>query len=308
MKTATAILEPVPLPAGANEAFVLFSLAGADYAIPAVAVQEVISLPALTPNEEAPGYIAGLLNLRGRILPVMDLWRRFGRPPRSLRLTDSVIVLDWQGVHLGIIVDEVHEVREIPADAIESCPDYGREVPLGRGFQAGVAKLDRGLAAILHLDHLFRLPEEPRALGPAREVALLAPGGTPSVSIIPTTQVQAVFQERADRLRTPLVQADAAGLLPLAIVALDEEYFGVELDLVREFAPLREVAPVPCCPPHVLGQINLRGDILTVVDLRRTLNLPPAAARPLEQVMIVHVEELLVGVAIKSVHDVVHLP
>ena len=97
------------------------------------------------------------------------------------------------------------------------------------------------------------------------------------------------------------------------MVGLNGEYFGIDLAIVREFSALRIVTPVPCCPEHVVGQMNLRGDILTLMDIRAALNMPFANVRngtssdPTGKVVVVQTNALKVGVLVDDVFDVMNL-
>jgi purine-binding chemotaxis protein CheW len=101
----------------------------------------------------------------------------------------------------------------------------------------------------------------------------------------------------------------------VALVALGGEEMGVELGAVREFVSVSSVAPVPCCPPHILGQINLRGDIVTLVDVRLALRTPCSSPpffeafqkRGAVPVVVVEHEGAPVGIAIDQVRDVLYL-
>ncbi|MBI4531306.1 MAG: purine-binding chemotaxis protein CheW, partial [Candidatus Latescibacteria bacterium] len=141
-----------------QDAHLIFSLHGSLYAVDALAVRETLSLPELTPIAEAPGYIVGVFNLRGRVVPVMDLDVRFGYPPSRYHLSDAVIILERAGVLMGIIASDVHDVRSLSTEAMEEVPTYGRE-GVSR-FIAGVAKVDEMIIVLLHLDNLIRLAED----------------------------------------------------------------------------------------------------------------------------------------------------
>lgn len=94
---------------------------------------------------------------------------------------------------------------------------------------------------------------------------------------------RAVLRARAQRLR-PVAQdeEEAESRVPIALIALGGERFGIALDVVREFGFARAISPMPCCPPHILGQVNLRGDIVTLVDIRDALNTPASRPKYLE--------------------------
>jgi purine-binding chemotaxis protein CheW len=93
--------------------------------------------------------------------------------------------------------------------------------------------------------------------------------------------------------------------LGLAVVELDGEYFGVELSAVLEFCDIVELSPIPCCPPHILGAMSLRGELLTLIDPHTALNLPPADRG--SKAVIARLGEQAVGIAVDQVHDVVYL-
>ncbi|OGR91689.1 MAG: hypothetical protein A2V88_03665 [Elusimicrobia bacterium RBG_16_66_12] len=93
---------------------------------------------------------------------------------------------------------------------------------------------------------------------------------------------------------------------PLAVVGLGGECFGIELAAVREFCDIAQPTPIPCCPPHVLGVVSLRGDLLTLLDLRAALDLP-RAARAGGKAVVALLGDQAVGWAVDAVHDVIYL-
>lgn len=93
-----------------NKSYLVFSLDNLKYGIDALLVQEIFYLPELIPIVEAPNDIVGLLNLRGKIVPVMHLSLRLGNQLEQCYLTDSIIVLDYDGLQVGIIVSNVHAI------------------------------------------------------------------------------------------------------------------------------------------------------------------------------------------------------
>jgi purine-binding chemotaxis protein CheW len=76
---------------------------------------------------------------------------------------------------------------------------------------------------------------------------------------------------------------------------------------VREFTDIDKIVPIPCCPSYILGNLNLRGEIVTLVDLRHLLNLPLTDWGSNLKAMVVHLEDLVVGVAIEQVCDVTYV-
>lgn len=283
----------------------IFTLRGGAYTVPASAVREILWLPELTPVEESPRYVAGVLNLRGRIVPVIDLNIRFGLAPCRCRLQDSVIVVEWGDSIAGLIVSAVRDVWDIPPDAIAPAPESAPGQP--SRFLAGFAKFQEQIIMLLDLERILRLPPEATAPAGDRDEADASPA-SPDRNFCPdaTPEERAVFKERARSLARPLEAPDFAGLLPLAVARLGQEFFGFPLESVREFAEVGEICRVPCCPPHIVGQVNLRGDILTLVDVRPALQIPDPAAQH-DRVVVVQTGELSVGIPVDEVLDVLYL-
>jgi purine-binding chemotaxis protein CheW len=302
--------------------YLIFTLRRSLYGVEAVAVREILALPALTPFDEAPPEVIGMLNLRGSLVPVFDLDRSLGREPEPYRLTDHLVVLQSEGRLCGMVVHDVRGVRAIDPEAIEELPGYRLDARASR--LAGIAKIDEGLVMLLRLDRLLALPGiEPDAcetepIGELASWTLLRPGESGQGQIHGDG---ALFQERARMLARPVQMEDVGDLRPLAVVRLGEEPFGIDLAGVREFGPLRHVTPVPCCPRHVVGQMNLRGDILTLVDIRDVIGLGATSAAVAQtlspthtlmgggaaSVVVVQAGTLLCGVLVDEVLDVVYL-
>ena len=98
------------------QSWVIFRLAEQEYALPLERVGEVLRMVAITPLPEAPAWLAGVINLRGRVIPVIDLRLRLGLPPRALGLNTPIIVVEHGGRQMGLIADAAVEVLERPAE------------------------------------------------------------------------------------------------------------------------------------------------------------------------------------------------
>lgn len=306
----------------ASAPHLIFNLHDSLYAVPARVVSEIVWLPDLTPLAQAPFYVAGVVNLRGQIVPVIDLSLRLGQGRHQYQVSDSIIVLKDDGHLVGIIVSDVRRVQSIDEEIESLSPlllssrkgDCENEESATR-FVAGITRVDDEIVTLLYLENLLRLPEY-SAPAPGQDKE---PDSSLSAqrSFCPqaTPEEKAIFQARAKNLRQPLAKENAAELTPLAVVGLNGEYFGIDLQLVREFSALRAVTRVPCCPLHIVGQMNLRGDILTLVDVRGALQMPPPAAAndafdvsgDIGKVVVIQTDELRVGVMVDEVFDVMNL-
>ncbi len=133
---------------------VSFKLAGEEYAVDVMTVQEINRLADVTRVPKAPGFVDGVVNLRGKILPVINLRRFLGFPPTT-EITEEMrtIVVNAEGVLAGLTVDAVNQVIRIPAKRVEKNQDFGSARNLGDVIQ-GVVHLEDRLVILLDI---FRL-------------------------------------------------------------------------------------------------------------------------------------------------------
>src|SRR5262249_46630365 len=137
--------------------FVGFRLDREAYAIPITTIQEIIVMKPITRIPQVPETIEGLINLRGSVIPIVNLRRLFGLPPREFDDETRTVIVNVGGRTLGYVVDEVTQVMRIAADQIQPAPVAVATV--ARKHIAGLARLDDGLLVILDIEKLFA-PEE----------------------------------------------------------------------------------------------------------------------------------------------------
>jgi purine-binding chemotaxis protein CheW len=279
----------------------IFDLGDTRFGVDAALVRESIWLPELIPFEAAPLHIDGIFSLRGRIIPVTDLNLRFGHPARPHLLSDQIVILELNQLLMGLIVSEVIEVVEISAEAILPPPEFDGETHRYAHLLLGEVRVGDDIVMLLDASQLmFQPPDlvetdtDTENISPAR---LFCPEATP--------EEHAVFRARAKALMQVASEEEGASL-PLAVVEMEGEYFGIELQAVLEFCDIIQPSPIPCCPPHILGAICLRGNLLTLLDMRAALNLPRAQQSNCKAVVVL-LGDQRVGVAVDQVHDVIYL-
>ena len=134
-----------------------FRLDGEDYGFPVFKVQEIIQWTVVTRVPRMPDFVRGVINLRGKVVPVIDLHARFGLPPVSVTPHTCIVVLQVQretGLLLsGVVVDEATEVVEIPAEDILPPPEFGSRV--NTAFIAGVGRAGGQGILLLNADKIL---------------------------------------------------------------------------------------------------------------------------------------------------------
>jgi purine-binding chemotaxis protein CheW len=134
----------------ANERQVaLFELGGETYGIDIGAVHEIIRMQSITRVPKAPFFVEGVINLRGKVIPVIDMGKRFGLEKSDRTKNNRIVVVDITGTTIGIIVDAVTEVLRIPNAAVE--PASGIVSSGDTDFLQGIAKLGERMVILLDL-------------------------------------------------------------------------------------------------------------------------------------------------------------
>lgn len=134
----------------AERQLVVFDLAGEIYGVNIETVREIIRMQAVTYVPDAPDFVEGVINLRGRVIPVIDLRRRFGLTVTEETSDSRVLVVDSEGEDLGVIVDAVTEVQRIAEDSIE--PVSSLVSTEQSDYIVGITKVGEQLIILLDLD------------------------------------------------------------------------------------------------------------------------------------------------------------
>ncbi len=130
-------------------------LRGEEFGVDISSVREITRVGDITHIPEAPSFIQGVINLRGQIIPVVDLGKQFGFAPQEKVPESARIVVTWlKGQAVGILVDEVPEVLRIPAEDIEPTPEL-IQTKIRRDYVKGVGKLENRLIVFLDLDKVL---------------------------------------------------------------------------------------------------------------------------------------------------------
>ena len=139
---------------------VIFELAKEYYGVDIAAVESIIKLQPITFVPHAPGFVKGVTNLRGKVMPVIELHRRFGLANAEPTKDSRIVVVAMGGVEAGLIVDGVSEVMTIQDQNIEPAPHMTTTVD--SGFITGIAMLDQRLIILLDLSKILSVQEQER--------------------------------------------------------------------------------------------------------------------------------------------------
>jgi len=137
--------------------YLTFSLDSEEYGIGILKVKEIIGMMRITPVPQTPGFVKGVINLRGKVIPVIDLRLRFGMEAIGYSERTCIIVVEIQSssgrLPIGIVVDAVSEVLNIKGSDIEETPTFGTR--LETDYILGMAKMGGGVKILLDIDRIL---------------------------------------------------------------------------------------------------------------------------------------------------------
>ena len=144
--------------AGAEMQLVVFELGDESYGVDISRVQDINRMQEITEIPHAPESVVGVINLRGRVIPVIDLRKRFGLPDAVHTKDTRIVVVHLEGNLIGVIVDAVSQVLRIPAGIVE--PPSPVLAGVDSRYLRGIAKLDDRLVILLDLDFVLSRREQ----------------------------------------------------------------------------------------------------------------------------------------------------
>lgn len=289
--------------------YLQLTTAGLKCLLPLSIVEEIFSLPELTVIPEAPSDILGILNLRGDLIPVMDLGCRLGIRPPQCRDTDVIILLRAAGLLMGVLVNQVQDVVAESAVELRHEPDYGHLSPLNTAFVAGLAQMGEELLIVINVETLIRAPAAVAALTSELTPAVLErhtsydfydcywPTATPAQ--------RSLLRQRQHHLsRTAATTELADDTLTVGVFELGREQFALPLNEIRQFVEVTTVVPIPHAPKLVVGHLPLQGEVIPVLDIREPLGLEQSPI-PLKKAVVVLVESTTIAILIDDLRGII---
>jgi purine-binding chemotaxis protein CheW len=141
--------------------YLTFTLAREEYGIGILKIKEIIGMMPITTVPQTPDFVKGVINLRGKVIPVMDLRLRFSMEAIEYTERTCIIVVEIEAstgtVQIGIVVDSVSEVLNIKADDVEDTPTFGTK--LNTEYILGMAKIEGGVKILLDIDKVLNQQE-----------------------------------------------------------------------------------------------------------------------------------------------------
>ena len=255
--------------------YVTFALGTESFGINLQQVEEIIELPTVTKVPDAPDYVQGVICLRDQVLPLLDVVRLLHvEEAAEAAQRDMVILLNFGESKIGIVVDGIQEIIRIREEEILPPPQTLGEEEAAK-FEGVVIRPDR-MVSLIKLLNVLRTEDHQK---------LMAMGASLSNKV------------EEDALA-------ASNDLALVAFRLGAETYGLRLHEVREIIMAGMVTPVPRAPSFIEGVLNLRGEVIPVIDLRDRFGLPRQQATSLSRIVITPIADIFTGLVVDSVEEV----
>lgn len=269
--------------------FVTFLVNDELFGVPMNSVREIIRMPSVVHVPMSPKSLEGLANLRGRVLPIIDLRRSFGFAEVEHSESTRVIITDV-GALVGFVVDRVSSVVSVERDRIES----------GESISATVdTRLIKGVIKTENNQQMIVLLDLERVL--AQEFAAL-------------TRAQSTGEARSARESVSASENAAANELQLVSFQVAEQEYAFPISRVQEIVQVPSgFCHIPNAGSHVLGVMTLRDRLLPIVSLREMFRLPPAPLDEQNRIVVLTLDDdgehgSIVGIVMDRVKEVLRLP
>jgi len=267
------------------EQLLVFSVGDISCAIPLAATSRVIRMVKPVQNGNGRSWEAGVINLHGTTIPVLSMRSLFGFDKSTPRLTDMLIIAHTKSGDVALWVDATDGILESPA--VSELPDIS---DMGQPEIAGLKKNSDGLLIIQNLD-LVISRKTPITLG--NNTRTLSDTNEP-VEVF--SQTEALLEERARKIAEPEDSASGNAVLEVLKFRLAYREYALEMNYIREVVLTGEITPVPGTPDYISGICVVRGEIISLVDLRALLSIPEKGLTDLNRVIVMTNRHLSFGI------------
>ncbi|WP_050738450.1 chemotaxis protein CheW [Acetobacterium bakii] len=260
-----------------EEQLVTFQLDQEEYAIEIMMVKEIIRVPQIVKVPNCEAYIEGILSLRDDLLPIINLRTYFGMGYTEISDRNRILVVDMGNFTAGIMVDKVSEVLRIPKNSIQ--PPLKFSAQSGEQLK-GIAKLSNG----------------------KRMIFILEPSKIISADILDAIIANDdTHEQNGDGQNVERQMLDEVQFVTFKI---DDEEYGIKIDNVQEINRMTEVTKIPNGPYYIEGIVNLRGNIIPALDLRRLFKLSEKQLTDATRIIIADFNGKRTGIIVDSVSEV----
>ncbi|MBF0288074.1 MAG: chemotaxis protein CheW [SAR324 cluster bacterium] len=261
-----------------------FKLGFQNYALDIKYIEEIIELPKITPVPEMSHLIEGIFHQRNQALPILYLGNQFRLPPSEITEETTVLIINDSGLVMGYIVDQITEVfRAYDNEIIPPPPNVsGRSAEQLEGILKVKQNDTTEVVMALNVEKILSDEEHEYLI-----------------------QLNEGLNDGQD---DPADHQSSSEVISILKFHVGEEIFAIRVPDIDEITIMQKMVPVPKAPPFVNGVINLRGDVITIIDLAKVFGNTAQSAAETTRIVIVSMEEQKAGFQVDRVIGIEHVP
>lgn len=275
-----------------------FSIEGVRCAIPIDDVRSVSRMVELTRVVDEGDNIAGTINFHGTVIPVYSMRRIFGFPERLPHRSDVLIITCTGKKSVALWVDKTLNVKEGPEIAADIDDFPGLHITIDGEIVIHDLDMFLGSGELSNLYETLALAAAAREGDISNEVMFL-----PRREIDPEKVVE-ILSDRAEQLAQPGGEAVEGAPIDILTFRLMYQEYAIEMDYIREVTIHEEITPVPGAPEYIAGICAIRGEIISLVDLRILFDLPEKGLTDLNRVIVLTDDAITFGILADYITDI----
>jgi purine-binding chemotaxis protein CheW len=257
-----------------------FTIDNESFGVDIANVREIVEIPEITSVPKTPDYFAGIVNLRGEIISVIDMRTRFNLPKKEFDEFSRIAVTYFKGGLVGMIVDDVSEVVRVTSDKISPTPPLLKNI--NTKYLKGVADTDSketvlllNLEEIISLDK-FKIEKEEKKLTP-----------------------KDIGYEKVEK-KEPELQ--------IITFYIEDELYAINIKDAEEIIAVPEITPIPQAPEFAKGVISIRGEVIPVVDLHVRFNYGDINVNEETSIIVIDVGKCKIGLLVDAISEIIRVP
>ncbi len=262
-----------------EEQVILFNIGTEEYAFGIHTVKEIIRITHLTKVPNAAHYIEGILSIRNQLLAVINLGALLGKSHNNIDEQSRIVIIDDGNTALGVIVDRVSQVMRVQRDEFKGSELH--TVISKMEYAKGFLELNKGKRLAMVLDPLKLVSFE--------------------------DMDKVLTQSRKNDDNTNDKSESECSMEHVVIFKLDKEEFGISIHYIKEINRVSDIVHFPGAPIFIDGMVNLRGDVIPVLNLKTMFNSSIAMSDS-SKFLVVEYENKKIGILIDSASEVLEIP
>lgn len=280
---------------------IVFKIERENWALEVLKVQEIIRIVEVTSIPNVPVFLEGIINLRGKIVPVVNLRKIMNLPAGELDINAKIIIVEEKDLYTGFIIDAIEDIIEIETGEVESAGP----VSSAKDFIKEIIKIEGKLIFLLNINKVLELGEKSFSgiLG-AKDNSLEQKTGKINYD---DNETRKILRKRALDLSKVTIEENAARKNKIIVFSLNNEWYGVEEVKVREILNIQKIFIIPQAPDYIEGVINIRGTIVPVIKLSKFLGMKKNMIVPSSKILVVEKNNMLVGLLVDAIDEIIQL-